>query len=153
MNIREMTDSEVYERGLEGLLAKLGSTGTLRFLQLCESPTGDWTEERQAWVDALDMETLLQGIQGLRQQKRELLDNELPGDINELTDREVYRLGLGTISGSLGPAGQMRFLQLCTPRADDGTVSPHIRWDKPVQGDLQSEILRTSKVSFMREEG
>ena len=117
MNIREMTDSEVYARGLERLLAKLGSTGTLRFLQLCESPTGDWTEERQAWVDTLDMETLLQGIQGLRQKKRELLDNELPRDINELTDREVYRLGLGTISGSLGPAGQMRFLQFPTTKS------------------------------------
>ena len=40
MNIRDMTDAEVYELGLEILLNKLGQAGTIRFLEQCESPHG-----------------------------------------------------------------------------------------------------------------
>ena len=39
MNIRDMTDTEIYEMGLEILLDKLGCAGTIRFLEQCEPAT------------------------------------------------------------------------------------------------------------------
>ena len=114
MNIREMTDKAVYKRGLEILLDKLGHAGTIRFLEQCAPATGDYTAERHKWLDSLDMETIMQGIQALRQKKQEMQKNEQPKDPSEMTDIEVYRFGLSAISGKLGPAGQMRFLRQLT---------------------------------------
>lgn len=121
MNIREMSDKQVYELGLEVLLDKLGHAGTIRFLEQCEPATGDYTAERHKWLDGLDMETILQGIQELRQKKQKMPKKELPKDLSEMTDIEVYRFGLSAISGKLGPSGQMRFLRQC----GDYTVGQH----------------------------
>ena len=113
MDIRDMQDREVYERGFEVLLDKLGPTGTIRFLKQCKPATGDYTAERHKWLDKLDMETILQEIQELRQKKQENPQSEPPKALNQMTDLEVYRLGLSAISEKLGPSGQMRFLRQC----------------------------------------
>lgn len=39
--------------------------GTMRFLEQCEPDTGDYTAERHKWLDSLDMETIMQGIQAV----------------------------------------------------------------------------------------
>lgn len=70
MNIRDMTDTEVYEMGLEILLDTLGRAGTIRFLDQCEPATGNYTEDRHKWLDGLDMETIVQGIQELREKNK-----------------------------------------------------------------------------------
>ena len=107
-----MTDTEVYELGLEILLEKLGPIGRGRFLEQCESVEGDYTTERHKWLDNLDMETIMQEVQELRKQK-EAENLEPTKSVHDMTDREVYRVGLSAISGKLGPSGLMQFLRLC----------------------------------------
>ena len=121
MNVRDITDAEVYEIGVEVLLDKLGHEGTIRFLQQCEPAMGDYTVERHKWLDGLDMETIMQGIQKLRQEKQESPKDKQPKAIGEMTDLEVYRFGLSAISGKMGVSGQMRFLRLCKPVPSDCT--------------------------------
>ena len=130
MNVRDITDAEVYELGLEVLLDQLGHAGTIRFLQQCEPATGDYTIERHKWLDGLDMETIMQGIQKLRQEKEESPKNEQPKAIGEMTDLEVYRFGLSAISGKMGVSGQMRFLRLCKPVSSDCALTPRKKRDK-----------------------
>ena len=125
MNIRDMTDTEVYEMGLEILLDKLGRAGTIRFLEQCEPPTGDYTAERHKWLDRLDMETIMQGIQELRQKKQEDSENRVPKNLSEMTDIEIYRFGLSAISGKLGPSGQLRFLRQCKLETEDCALTQH----------------------------
>ena len=130
MNVRDITDAEVYEIGLEVLLDKLGHAGTIRFLQQCEPPTGDYTVERHKWLDGLGIETIMQGIQKHRQEKQERLKDEQPKAIGEMTDLEVYRFGLSAISGEMGVSGQMRFLRLCKPVPSNYTLAPRKKRDK-----------------------
>lgn len=130
MNILDMTDAEVYERGIEILLDKLGHAGTIRFIEQCEPPTGDYTAERHKWLDDLDMETIMQGIQELREKKQEAMENEFSKDISEMTDIEVYRFGLSVISGKLGPIGIVRFVHLFD---DDKLLSRATRFSEQLQ--------------------
>ena len=125
MNIRDMTDAEVYEMGLEILLDKLGRAGTIRFLDQCEPATGDYTEERHKWLDGLDMETIMQGIQDLREKKQEDSENKSPKDLSEMSNIEVYRFGLSVISGKLGLSGQLRFLRQCKSETEDCALTRH----------------------------
>lgn len=125
MNIRNMTDTEIYELGLEILLDKLGHAGTIRFLEQCEPATGNYTEERHQWLDGLDMETIMQGIQELREKKQKGSENKSPKDLSEMTDIEVYRFGLSVISGKLGPSGQLRFLRQCKSETEDCALTRH----------------------------
>ena len=130
MNVRDITDAEVYELGHEVQLDKLGHAGTIRFLQQCEPTTGDYTVERHKWLDGLDMETIMQGIQKLRQEKQESPKDEQPKAISEMTDLELYRFGLSAISGEMGVSGQMRFLRLCKPVRSNCTLTPRKERDK-----------------------
>ena len=130
MNVQNITDAEIYELGLEVLLDKLGHAGTIRFLQQCEPAMGDYTVERHKWLDGLDIETIMQGIQKLRQEKQRSPKNEQPKAIGEMTDLEVYRFGLSAISGKMGVAGQMRFLRLCKPGPSDCTSPPRKKYNK-----------------------
>lgn len=125
MNIRDMTDTEVYELELEILLDKLGRAGTIRFLGQCEPPAGDYTAERHKWLDGLDMETIVQAIQELREKKQESSENEFSKDISEMEDIEVYRFGLSVISGKLGLSGQLRFLRQCKSETEDCALTRH----------------------------
>ena len=113
MNVRDMTDAEVYRQGLEVLLDTLGDAGTIRFLEQCDPPSGDYTAERHRWLDKLDMETIMQRIQELRQKQLAAPKDKPLKDVSEMTDVELYRFGLSVISGKLGPSGQMRFLRQC----------------------------------------
>ena len=113
MNVRDMSDAEVYRRGLEVLLDTLGDAGTIRFLEQCDPSSGDYTAERHQWLDGLDMEMIIQGIQELRQKQQTVPKDKSLKDVSEMTDIEIYRFGLRAISGKLGPSGQMRFLRQC----------------------------------------
>lgn len=128
MNIRDMTDAEVYELGLEILLNKLGYAGAVRFLEQCRPASGDYTAERHKWLDKLDMETIIQGIQELRQKQQKAPEGKSLKDVSEMTDIELYRFGLGAISGKLGPSGQVRFLRQCRPGTGDytSTLDKHL---------------------------
>ena len=148
MDIRDMQDREVYERGFEVLLDKLGHTGTIRFLKQCKPATGDYTAERHRWLDTLDMETILQEIQERRQKEQKNPQNEPPKAINQMTDLEVYRLGLSAISERLGPSGQMRFLRQCKPGTNDDTMERLKSLDKPAR---RTEAKRKREVDTLEE--
>lgn len=62
LDTQAMTSAEIQEAGLEALLERLGPVGMLRFLQQFETGHGDYTQERGAWLDKLDMETVLAWI-------------------------------------------------------------------------------------------
>ena len=79
MNIRDMTDAEVYELGLQILLDKLGTTGRLRFLEQCKPCTGDYTAERHESLDnTADIKTIVKRIQMKREQKQATPKSEPP---------------------------------------------------------------------------
>ena len=113
MNLQDMTDAEVYEIGLEILLDELGPAGRLRFLGKCKPCTGDYTIERHEWLDdTQDIKTIVKRIQEKRELKQPTPKNEAPKNINNMSDIEVYELGLKAISGKLGPLGIVRFVRL-----------------------------------------
>lgn len=111
MNVQDMTDAEVYELGLEILLDKLGPAGLIQFFRQCKPCTGDYTAERQKWIDdTTDVKTIVKRIQ----EKRKLIG---PTDVNwknieDMSDVEIYEFGLKAISLKLGPVGIVRFVHL-----------------------------------------
>ena len=58
MNTRMMTPEQIRQAGIEALARKLGPVGMVRFLQQFEAGKGDYTSERHAWLDKLDVRTL-----------------------------------------------------------------------------------------------
>ena len=112
MNVQDMTDAEVYEFGLEILLDKLGPAGLIQFLHHCKPCTGDYTAERQKWIDGdtTDVKTIVKRIQ----EKRELIaaQNVSPKSVDDMSDIEIYEFGLKAISLKLGPIGIVRFVHL-----------------------------------------
>lgn len=111
MNVQDMTDAEIYELGLEILLDKLGPAGLIQFFRQCKPCTGDYTAERQKWIDdTTDVKTIVKRIQ----EKRKLIG---PTDVNwknieDMSDVEIYEFGLKAISLKLGPVGIVRFVHL-----------------------------------------
>jgi hypothetical protein len=65
----ELTDEELHQRGLEVLQRELGTLGAVRFLRLLGACRGDYTAERQEWVETVTLDQIWEGIQRLRQQK------------------------------------------------------------------------------------
>ncbi len=139
MNILKMTDNEVYHLGMEALVAKLGTTGASRFLNLIEPPTGNYTLERYEWLDNLpDIDTLVQQIQqtskelGAEQKRISKLKTNItkngkprPTHVRELPDEDLYRLGLEFLVDKLGPGGMSHFLRVCEPGRGVYAVDQH----------------------------
>lgn len=46
MNTQEMTQEQIRIAGMEVLARELGATGLIRFLQMYEQGSGDYTQER-----------------------------------------------------------------------------------------------------------
>jgi hypothetical protein len=130
MNIIQRTDSEVYHLGIDALVDNLGTPGTSRFLNLIEPCTGNYTLERQKWIDSLpDIDTLTEQI---RQSNKEVVaENKRianlkidicgnrksqPTRVREISDQDLYRLGLEFLSDKLGPGGMSHFLRVCEPK-------------------------------------
>ena len=66
-----MTDSEIYELGLEAQFEKLGPDGTIRFLRQLEKAEGDYSVDRGQWLSVPDVETLANQIQEARDENRD----------------------------------------------------------------------------------
>lgn len=66
-----MTDNEIYKLGLEALLEKLGPDGTIRFLHQLEKREGDYSVDRDQWLNAPDVETLANQIREAREENRD----------------------------------------------------------------------------------
>ena len=120
MNLQDMTDAEVYEIGLEILLDALGPAGRLRFLGKCKPCTGDYTIERHKWLDDTQgIKMIVKRIQEKRGLNQSTQKNEAPKNVNDMSDIEVYELGLKAISGKLGPLGIVRFVHLFDTDEED----------------------------------
>lgn len=111
MSVQDMTDAEIYERGIEILLDRLGPAGLVQFLRQCKPCTGDYTAERQKWKDdTTDIKTIVKRIQEKR--KRVTAENVNPKSVDTMSDMEIYEFGLKAISLKLGPVEIVRFVHL-----------------------------------------
>ena len=112
MNVQNMTDAEVYELALDILFDKLGHAGLIQFLRHCKPCTGDYTAERQKWIndDTADVKTIVKRIQ----ERRKLIAAETvsPKSVDDMSDIEIYEFGLKASSLKLGPIGIVRFVHL-----------------------------------------
>ena len=113
MNVQDMTDAEVYERGIEILLDRLGPAGLIQFLRQCKPCTGDYTAARHKGIsDSTNIKTMVKRIQEKRKTQLAMSKSENPKSIDDMTDIEIYEFGLKTISLKLGPVGIVRFVHL-----------------------------------------
>lgn len=58
MGTIELTLSEIRSRGHAALVRELGPTGYVRFIQQFEHGTGDYTAERNRWLDDATVDDL-----------------------------------------------------------------------------------------------
>lgn len=66
-NLSTLPDMTLYEFGLDAILDELGLVGMARFIRIRKPSTVDYTAERHKWLDKLDKETILAGIQQIQQ--------------------------------------------------------------------------------------
>jgi len=59
---RQMTPLEVCQAGLAALRERLDPEGTIRFLQQFEGGRGDYTAERNGWLDGLSVDEIVAAI-------------------------------------------------------------------------------------------
>lgn len=60
--------NEIRDRGYAALLRELGPTGYVRFIQQFHPGSGDYTAERQAWLDKLSADDVIKLIKEHRRQ-------------------------------------------------------------------------------------
>ena len=125
---KKRTDSEVYHLGVDALVNNFGTTGTSRFLNQIEPRTGNYTLERHEWLDKIDRKT---GLELIREIKNEVeienkriakLKTDICGNgkpqikrLQEISDEDLYRIGLHLLIETLGLGGMSHFLRVCEP--------------------------------------
>ncbi len=62
MTGKTMTLPEVRRAGMEALRQRLGPAGMIRFLQLYDTGSGDYTKERHTWLDGLTVDEIARDI-------------------------------------------------------------------------------------------
>ena len=136
MNALEMTDIEIYELGVKKLTEQMGTTYAARFLQKCKPRDYDYTAERHKWLaDDPDLPTMAKQIQEAKvlQAKEERVKAERIAawrdGLLELTDIEIYELGLKVLADSLGAYGLATFIM---------QHFKHLNSDQPIDQPPQS---------------
>lgn len=66
-DLSQMPDRDFYKLGINVILDQLGPVGMTRFISIRRPGTGDYTAERHKWLDKLDKDTILEGIQQIQQ--------------------------------------------------------------------------------------
>ena len=67
-DLSQMSDITFYKLGLKVISDQLGPVGMARFIRIRKPNTGDYTAERHKWLDKLDRDTILEGIQQIQQE-------------------------------------------------------------------------------------
>ena len=67
-NLDQLSDIVFYEHALEIILDRLGPVGMARFIRIRKPSTIDYTAERHKWLDKLDSNAILEGIQQAQQE-------------------------------------------------------------------------------------
>ncbi len=129
MNIPKRTDSEVYQLGIDALINNLGTPGASRFLNQIKPRTGNYTLERQEWLNNLpDIDTLVKQIRQVNEEveaenkriaklKADICGNGKPQAtrVRKISDEDIYRIGLELLIDTLGLGGMSHFLRVCEP--------------------------------------
>lgn len=55
-----MNPVEIRQKGYDALVKELGVVGTIRFLQQVETGKGDYTKDRDEWLDRLSFDEVMQ---------------------------------------------------------------------------------------------
>ena len=63
--------SEIREEGFRALVSRLGTVGTVRFMQQFEAGKGDYTEEREALFAGVTIDEIVARIQEREKTKEE----------------------------------------------------------------------------------
>ena len=118
MDILKMTDLEIYEMGLKELKAQLGPAYTARFLQQCKPSDYDYTAERHKLLaDQPGIDKIVERIRRreVEQKEEERIKAERVAawrnGLLELTNIEIYELGLKILVDKLHVYGYVGFLQ------------------------------------------
>jgi hypothetical protein len=69
MSSETMTPIELQRAGLEALREKLGLSGMMRFIRQFESGKGDYTADRQQWLDGVKIEEVKAQLDHLRHER------------------------------------------------------------------------------------
>ena len=153
MNVLKMTDNEIYQLGIEALAGKLGTAGVPRFLKQIQPCIGDYSVERHKWLDDLpDIDTLVEQIHQAREKekaeqnrisklKTHISRNGKPlaTRIREISDEDLYKLGLEALVDKLSIAGMPRFIRLCAPGTGPYAFGKH----KPPELDTMPTAQET----------
>ena len=136
MDILKMTDLEIYEMGLEKLASQLSTAEKMRFLQQCKPSDYDYTAERhkllanQPGID--EIVARIQRREAERKEEERVKTERIAAWRNgllELTDIEIYELGLKVLADGLGAYGLLRFItqhfkQLSATQTGDPSQQP-----------------------------
>lgn len=63
-----MTPLELNRKGFQALVKALGYADAIRFLRQFDQGSGDYTKERQEWLDQLTMDEIIADIQQRQKQ-------------------------------------------------------------------------------------
>lgn len=66
-----LTGEELECAGLEALRRELGLVGMIRFLQLFDRGSGDYSVERHEWLDHVDLDTIVAKVHERRKRVAE----------------------------------------------------------------------------------
>ena len=66
--IASPSDIVLYELGIKTISDELGPVGMARFIRICKPNPVNYTEDRHKWLDKLNRETILAGIQEIQQE-------------------------------------------------------------------------------------
>ncbi len=71
MITEKMTTEQIRRAGIEALRRDLGIVGMVRFLQMFETGSGDYTAERHQWLDQTTLDEIYARIVAKRQERDE----------------------------------------------------------------------------------
>lgn len=118
LNILEMTDPEIYEAAIAELTTQLGTAYTTKFLQQCKPNEYDYSVERHKLLaNQPDIGTIVKRIQQreVERKEEERIKAERVAEwrkgLLELTDIEIYEVGLKILIDKFDVYGYIRFFQ------------------------------------------
>lgn len=149
MNVLEMTDLEIYKAAIAELTTQLGSAHTEQFLRQCKPNEYDYSVERHKWLDdEPDIGTIVARIRQreAEEKKEERIKAERVAawrkGLLELTDIEIYEVGLKILIDKFDAYGYIRFFQQHFKHLSD--VQPA---DEPPVPDNNPNVIPPKRIS------
>lgn len=118
------SQDDIHEAGLEALHRELGLVGTVRFIQLFDNGSGDYTAERAQLRAGMTMKDVMAAMQKVRagreQVRKPLVRRARAGTIAvDASEEEIRARGMEVLRRELGPRAFVLFLrQFIKPSGD-----------------------------------